>query len=182
MTFKCCVPGCNNTGSKIFHSFPKEKVRCQRWICNTKCFYLNSETAFKTHHKVCKDHFAPNDYTSTMRKFLKSDAVPTVNLPVINEAQQFICSKNVYICCNAVGTQIQEDSPFQVTNHHLNECSDKHIALPNEFPVKSYPGHNENVFENLERCTKSFNERGIISDSDSKCLSDQRVEVQFLVV
>lgn len=95
MPYKCCVPGCCTTGSQMFHSFPKEKVRCQRWIHNTKCFNLNYETAYKTHHKVCKVHFRPEDYTSTMRKFLHHNVVPSLHLPDFDVAKKYLCLKNV---------------------------------------------------------------------------------------
>lgn len=97
MPFICCVPGCETTGKKIFHSFPKDKIRCQRWIHSTKCFNLNNETAYKTHHKVCRIHFRPQDYTSTMQKFLKTDAVPSLCLPGLDIAKKYLCSKNASV-------------------------------------------------------------------------------------
>lgn len=95
MTFTCCVPGCKATGSKILHSFPKNRLRCQRWIHSTKCFNLSCETAYKTHHKVCKDHFRPEDYTSTMRKYLKNDVVPSLHLPEFDVAKKYLVAKTV---------------------------------------------------------------------------------------
>lgn len=95
MTFTCCVPGCKTATSKMFHSFPKDKLRCQRWISNTKCFNLNCEIAYKTHHKVCKLHFKAEDYTSTMLKYLKNTAVPSLNLPPLDVAMKKLGSKNV---------------------------------------------------------------------------------------
>lgn len=100
----CCVPGCKTTGSKIFHSFPKDKLRCQRWIYNIKRFDLNNESAYKTHHKVCRTHFRPDDYTSTMQKYLKCDVVPSLHLPGLDIAKKYLCLKNSPVNISAFDT------------------------------------------------------------------------------
>lgn len=97
MPFVCCVPGCKTTGTKVFHSFPKEQIRSQRWIHDTKCFNINYETAYKSHYKVCRAHFRPEDYTSTMQKYLKSDVVPSLCLPNLNTAKRYLCLKNATV-------------------------------------------------------------------------------------
>lgn len=85
----CCVPLCEKSGSRIFHSFPKNPKICQKWINKTKCFKLNKHSAYKTRVKVCKDHFRNEDFLFPGSRYLKKGSVPSLNLPealnIVNE-------------------------------------------------------------------------------------------------
>lgn len=92
MTFICCVPGCRETGKRIFHSFPKNESQCRNWIVATKCFYLNKKTAWKTHNNVCRKHFQKADFKNW--NLLKKNVVPSLLLPHIITMEHDYCG-----CC-----------------------------------------------------------------------------------
>lgn len=79
MPFVCCVPGCKTSGKRIFHSFPKDENICRKWIAKTKRFFLNKATAYKTHYKVCRNHFRIEDLRNW--NLLHKGAVPSLGLP-----------------------------------------------------------------------------------------------------
>lgn len=81
MTVVCCVPSCDFSGPRIFHSFPKNPYICQLWINKTKCYHLDKDSAFKKWDKVCRCHFREEDYKFLGSRFLKRGVVPSLNLP-----------------------------------------------------------------------------------------------------
>lgn len=87
MPFTCCVPLCKTIGTKIFHSFPKDETTCRHWIAKTKCFHLckkhTYEALYKTHYKVCRNHFRKEDVKISNR--LRRGAIPCLNLPLNSE-------------------------------------------------------------------------------------------------
>lgn len=77
----CCVPSCESYGPHMFHSFPKDPIVAQKWICRTKCYSLDKNIAYKKHAKVCNLHFHENDYKYPGSRFLKKGVVPSLQLP-----------------------------------------------------------------------------------------------------
>lgn len=82
MPYYCSVPGCKTTGTKIFHSFPKDEKICSQWILKTKCLHLSSKDAYDTHHKVCRKHFQETEIRPSNR--LQRGTIPSLYLPVMN--------------------------------------------------------------------------------------------------
>ncbi|XP_069671539.1 zinc finger protein 675-like isoform X2 [Periplaneta americana] len=81
---RCSVPGCksvNIVGGKHFFYFPREPMRCWKWLrfCGLEDRYRVAADA--THRlRICMDHFIESDYYSSSQKvILKQTAVPTVH-------------------------------------------------------------------------------------------------------
>lgn len=79
MPFICCVPGCGETGKRIFHSFSKDPAQCKKWIGATWCVFLNEDTAWESYYKVCRKHFDGSDLRNS--NLLKKGVVPSRMLP-----------------------------------------------------------------------------------------------------
>ncbi|XP_035216122.1 peroxynitrite isomerase THAP4-like [Stegodyphus dumicola] len=89
----CAVATCRNTYRNtkgrgiIFHAFPKKNLLLtKKWLLQCR----RQDYVNENHARVCSEHFLASDYEDDMRnrllglpqkKLLKSDAVPTVNLP-----------------------------------------------------------------------------------------------------
>ncbi|XP_055379040.1 52 kDa repressor of the inhibitor of the protein kinase-like [Condylostylus longicornis] len=92
---KCKVKNCKNyEGKKTekqikFFKLPKDEILRAKWL--TACG-LNKQCSMNT-VKVCSDHFVESDYclkdvllnTTTKKKHLKKEAVPSQNIPDIYE-------------------------------------------------------------------------------------------------
>lgn len=92
MPFICCVPGCGEIGKKTLHSFPKNELQCRKWIVATMCFHLNKQTAWESHHKVCRKHFQNTDFRNY--NLLKKNVVPSLMLPHTITMEHDYCQRN----------------------------------------------------------------------------------------
>ncbi|KAM4617354.1 uncharacterized protein O3C94_021392 [Discoglossus pictus] len=100
---KCFVRGCpNKTRAMKFnsqyslHGFPKSLERIKLWLINTgQDFndidaYAQSILEKNNNYRICSMHFPPDScYTLGLRRYLKSDAVPTI-FPQANRGIQAI--------------------------------------------------------------------------------------------
>ncbi|XP_035212976.1 uncharacterized protein LOC118186912 isoform X2 [Stegodyphus dumicola] len=93
---ECAVATCNNYYAKTkgkgvcYHRFPKNKKIVDHWIAACK-----REDEFKIENAtICSIHFKDEDYQRDLRnellgiplrKFLKEDAIPTINLPNVQK-------------------------------------------------------------------------------------------------
>lgn len=66
-------------GKRMLHSFAKNHDQSEKWIEATWCPFLNAETAWKTHYKVCRKHFKATDFKNW--NSLKKDVAPSLMLP-----------------------------------------------------------------------------------------------------
>lgn len=94
---QCFVSSCNNYHKKtrdnpsiIYHSFPVSPTRAQKWleVCRHKNKKFNPNFA-----RICSEHFSSGCYKRDLqhellglplRKKLKPDAVPDINLPLLS--------------------------------------------------------------------------------------------------
>ncbi|KAG4078421.1 hypothetical protein HA402_013132 [Bradysia odoriphaga] len=79
---KCCVPGCDSVGKRIFHAFPANQELRQKWINLTKTSNL-AKKDFIGYAKVCRYHFKETDFVRNHRnqRGLKPNTVPSLRLP-----------------------------------------------------------------------------------------------------
>lgn len=89
---QCIVSSCSNYYKKtrdnpsvIYHTFPASTTRAQKWL--ELCGVKKQRTNFA---RICSEHFSPKCYRRDLqhellglplRKKLKPDAVPDINLP-----------------------------------------------------------------------------------------------------
>lgn len=102
MPFVCCVPGCDESGKKSLHSFPKNQLQCEKWIEATLTYFLSSETAWQTFHKVCRNHFIGSDFKND--NLLNKGVVPSVMLPHTIVYEHSYCIKKSIIMSTAEAT------------------------------------------------------------------------------
>ena len=97
----CAVAICPSpkSSSIVYHRFPKNKDLIKKWIVACKREdKINPKTA-----SICSEHFLPGDYDRDLqnellglpiRKLLKKEAVPTVNLTPVKSVESAIIETN----------------------------------------------------------------------------------------
>ena len=84
---KCAVPTCSSPKNVIFHKFPEDASMQSAWVAACDVDNINVKTSF-----VCEKHFVENSYKHDLvnellgrplRKLLRWDAVPTINVPFV---------------------------------------------------------------------------------------------------
>lgn len=132
MPYVCCVPGCKTSGKRIFHSFPKDENVCRKWIARTKCFFLNRTTAYKTHHKVCRNHFRGEDLRNW--NLLHKGAVPSIGLPSKTDfsTEHLYNFQNPIIVGQNVVRPIINDAPDASSNDFFDASVYENIEILDE--------------------------------------------------
>lgn len=76
----CCVPNCKSGKKVPSHKFPKDPIRCQKWIENLNLHHLENLCANELNkYQVCHKHFHKDDYScSSHHRFLVTTAVPHI--------------------------------------------------------------------------------------------------------
>lgn len=117
MTFVCCVPGCRESEKRSLHSFPKNQEQCQKWIDATLTYFLDSETAWKTFHKVCRKHFEETDFRHS--NLLKKGVVPSLMLPHSIVYEHDYCIKNSIIMSTVTNSTATDINAFDESAHSI---------------------------------------------------------------
>lgn len=88
----CSISSCKNNSRKtldvVYHCFPKDPAMAKKWRLACK---RGDSWSIPKSGRICSDHFLPSDYVRDLvaellnyvpvKKYLKEDAVPTLNLP-----------------------------------------------------------------------------------------------------
>jgi hypothetical protein len=103
---KCAVPTCSSPENVIFHKFPEDAKMQSAWIAACDVNNINVKTSF-----ICEKHFVEKSYKHDLvnellgrplRRLLRWDAVPTINVPFVvtgkslSEALVFASTKPQY--------------------------------------------------------------------------------------
>lgn len=86
-TEKCAVSTCSSPENVIFHKFPEDAKMQSAWIAACDVDNINVKTSF-----ICEKHFVEKSYKHDLvnellgrplRRLLRWDAVPTINVPFV---------------------------------------------------------------------------------------------------
>ena len=78
---KCCVPYCPTRALSGFSRIPTNEAKKQEWL---KLLEIQDETILTPNSRVCHEHFLESDFiNSENRKRLKTNVVPSINLPLV---------------------------------------------------------------------------------------------------
>ena len=78
---KCCVPYCPTRALSGFSRIPTNEAKKQEWL---KLLEIQDETILTPNSRVCHEHFLETDFiNSENRKRLKTNVVPSINLPLV---------------------------------------------------------------------------------------------------
>lgn len=79
----CCVPQCKSGKKVPSHKFPKDPIRCQKWVKSLNLHHLENLCANELQkYQVCHKHFREEDYScsSLRNRFLTNTAIPLLNI------------------------------------------------------------------------------------------------------
>lgn len=167
MTFICCVPGCRENGKKILHSFPKDRLQCRKWLQATWCFHLDEQTAWKTHHKVCRKHFQQTDLRNG--NLLKKGTVPSLMLPhSITMEHDYCANDSIVVNVNAASVSLDE---MDVDDSQDNSIEDHIMMELAETPRVGHFNENSALQSEMSEC---LTEKQIQHDTDSENMTDNQ--------
>lgn len=156
-TRKCCVPGCTSGVEVPNHKFPKDPVRCARWIESLKLHHFNNYTNSQVQsQKVCYKHFQSKDHSLTLHnRMLLSTAVP-VPIEVFNVMALALNNTE-----NILQQQPeQSESNISQNSHNAfdNSQEDRLQALERKFEAleTNMLGRQETVEKNVQEMNKQF--------------------------
>ena len=84
---KCAVSTCSSPENVMFHKFPEDAKMQSAWIAACDLDNINVKTSF-----ICEKHFVEKSYKHDLvnellgrplRRLLRWDAVPTINVPFV---------------------------------------------------------------------------------------------------
>lgn len=79
MVRACCVPQCKSGKKVPSHKFPKDPIRCQKWVKSLNLHHLENLCANELQkYQICHKHFREEDYScsSLRNRFLTNTAIP----------------------------------------------------------------------------------------------------------
>ncbi|PSN32112.1 hypothetical protein C0J52_25423 [Blattella germanica] len=80
---RCAAPGCNSVYSprcgKSFFSFPKDPIRCYKWLQFFQLEHRYQQAADVREFVICSDHFNKDDYYCRSKPTLSSGSIPTIS-------------------------------------------------------------------------------------------------------
>lgn len=120
MVFMCCVPNCKGTIG--LHSFPANAEVSSRWISLTNGYNLKANVLSRSHHKVCKKHFAAKDFEPhTNETRLVKNALPSLFLPEPLELEddKLVCNRE-YFCYYLFQIHFQKVIFFSIRTEPTN--------------------------------------------------------------
>lgn len=92
----CVVQNCPSrvriTKNVRFYTFPThDPLLCEEWLTSIKSSQ-NVQTVLHSKMYVCSKHFQESDFSDSIKKTLKINAIPTLNIPSEEKIEE--CEKN----------------------------------------------------------------------------------------
>ena len=127
MPKKCSVKGCKTKNATMRVSRNQEQFKKWLNILNKNVSSISSKDNFR----VCDVHFLPEDFQQFgggIKKKLNDNAVPSLNLPNIQENSSISDNNNEHVIINNVSFDINE-IPIVLVNENSTQCDIEDIEL-----------------------------------------------------
>ena len=127
MPKKCSVKGCKTKNATMRVSRNQEQFKKWLNILNKNVSSISSKDNFR----VCDVHFLPEDFQQFgggIKKKLNDNAVPSINLPNIQENSSISDNNNEHVIINNVSFDINE-IPIVLVNENSTQCDIQDIEL-----------------------------------------------------